>query len=119
MALKALTVEQRQALTALRESMGGISDEKRKEQKQLLTARKEISRILAARPSTVPQIAEALQMPSHEVLWHVTGMRKYGKVAEAGEDGDFLAYSLVTDEAQPAASHDSGSPVALEGNLSP
>ncbi len=105
MALKALTVEQRQALTALRESMGGISEEKRKAQKQLLAARKEIARILAAQPSTVPQIADALSMPAHEALWHVTGMRKYGKVAEAGEDGDFLVYSLVTDEAQPAAGH--------------
>lgn len=105
MALKTLTTEQRQALTALRESMGGISEEKRKAQKQLLAARKEIAKLLAAHPATVPQIAEALNMPSHEALWHLTGMRKYGKVTEAGEEGDYLLYALVTDEAQAAAGH--------------
>ena len=105
MALKTLTAEQRQALTALRESMGGISEEKRKAQKQLLAARKEIAKVLAAQPGTVPQIAEALSLPAHEVLWHLTGMRKYGKVTEDGEDGDYLLYALVPDDAQPAASH--------------
>ncbi len=105
MALKTLTAEQRQALTAMRESMGGISEEKRKAQRQLLAARKEIAKILAGQPTTVPQIAETLSMPAHEVLWHLTGMRKYGKVAEAGEDGDYLLYELLPDDAQPAAGH--------------
>lgn len=99
MALKTLTAEQRQALSVLRESVGGISEEKRKTQKQLLTARKEIAKLLEAHPATVPQIAEALDMPAHEALWHLTGMRKYGKVTEAGEDGDYPLYALVADEA--------------------
>jgi len=105
MALKTLTAEQRDALKGLRESMGGISEEKRKAQKQLLAARKEIARLLAVQPATVPQIAEALRLPAHEVLWHVTGMRKYGKVTEDGEDGDYLLYALVPDDAQAAAGH--------------
>jgi predicted Rossmann fold nucleotide-binding protein DprA/Smf involved in DNA uptake len=105
MALKTLTAEQRDALKALRESMGGISEEKRKAQKQLLAARKEIARLLAEQPATVPQIAETLGMPAHEVLWHLTGMRKYGKVADDGEDGDYLLYALVSEDAQPAVGH--------------
>ena len=44
-------------------------------------------------------------MPAHEALWHVTGMRKYGKVIEAGEDGDYPLYALAPDADQPAASH--------------
>ena len=44
-------------------------------------------------------------MPSDEALWHVTGMRKYGKVAEAGEDGDYLLYAPVAYEEEPAVSH--------------
>lgn len=107
MALRTLTAEQRQALAALRESMGGISEEKRKAQKQLLGARKEIAKLLAAQPATVPQIAEALQMPPHEALWHVTGMRKYGKVTEAGEDGEYLLYALVSDNTPSAGGHSS------------
>ena len=105
MALKTLTAEQRDALKVLRESMGGISEEKRKAQRQLLAARKEIARLLAGQPATVPQIAEALSLPPHEVLWHLTGMRKYGKVTEDGEDGDYLLYALAADDAQPAAGH--------------
>jgi hypothetical protein len=102
MALKTLTAEQRQALAALRESIGGIGEEKRKAQKALLAARKEIARLLAAQPATVPQIAGALNLPSYEVLWHVTGMRKYGQVTEIGEDGDYPLYALVSDQPQSA-----------------
>ncbi len=105
MALKTLTAEQRQALAVLRESIGGIGEEKRKAQKELLAARKAIAKLLEAQPATVPQIAEALKMPAHEALWHLTGMRKYGKVTEAGEDGDYPLYALVAEQAQPAAGH--------------
>lgn len=105
MATKTLTSEQKQALSTLRASIGGISEEKRKIQKHLLAARKSIQELLQARPATVPQIAEALHMPSDEALWHVTGMRKYGKVTESGEDGDYVIYAPVAYEQKSTASH--------------
>jgi hypothetical protein len=105
MAMKTLTPEQKQSLTALRASLGGISEEKRQAQKHLLAARKAIQKFLEAQPATVPRIAEALNMPASEALWHVTGMRKYGKVAEAGEDGDYPTYALVAYEEKAAAAH--------------
>ena len=105
MALKPLTAEQKQALAALRASLGGISEEKRQSQKHLIAARKQILQFLAAQPATVPQIAEALNMPGDEALWHLTGMRKYGKVVEAGVDGDYLIYVPVANEEKSAASH--------------
>lgn len=105
MAMKTLTAEQKQALAALRASMGGISEQKRQSQKHLVAARKAIEKLLEAQPATVPQIAEALQMPTDEALWHLTGMRKYGKVAEAGEDGDYLLYALVAYEENAPAAH--------------
>ena len=105
MAMNPLGTEQKQALAVLRARLGGISEEKRQAQKHLLAARKAIQKFLEMRPATIPQIAEALSMPSDEALWHVTGMRKYGKVAEAGEDGDYLLYSLVPGEQKTAASH--------------
>jgi hypothetical protein len=44
---------------------------------------------LAAGPLTVPQIAEAVGAPSHEVVFWVMGMRRYGWLAEIkGSDGD-------------------------------
>lgn len=53
------------------------------------------ARILAALadgPLTVPQIAEAIEAPSHEVVFWVMGMRRYGWLAEvkgATVDGYF------------------------------
>jgi predicted Rossmann fold nucleotide-binding protein DprA/Smf involved in DNA uptake len=43
------------------------------------------SRILAALrdgPLTVPEIAEAISCPTHEVVFWVMGMRRYGWLAE-------------------------------------
>ncbi len=103
MTMKTLTPEQKQALATLRSSLGGISEQKRQAQKRLVTARKAIQKFLEAHPATVPQIAAALQMPTDEALWHVTGMRKYGKVAESGEEGDYPLYALVVQEDRVAA----------------
>jgi predicted Rossmann fold nucleotide-binding protein DprA/Smf involved in DNA uptake len=49
-------------------------------------------RILAAmkdEPRTIPEIAEAIGCPSHEVVIWVMGMRRYGWLREVkGSDGD-------------------------------
>lgn len=65
------------------------------------SARKALERALTGGPHSVPQLAQAVNMPAHEVLWHVAGMKKYGIVAEAGTDesGDYYLYRL-TKEAQ-------------------
>jgi predicted Rossmann fold nucleotide-binding protein DprA/Smf involved in DNA uptake len=53
------------------------------------------ARILAALrdgPLTVPEVAEAIDAPTHEVVFWVMGMRRYGWVAEikgAAPDGYF------------------------------
>jgi hypothetical protein len=98
MANKVLTSEQKQMLKALREQIGGITPEKREQQRHLLAARKAIRKLLEDGPATVPQIAESTSMPSAEALWHIAGMRKYGQVSEAGEDGDYVLYTLVVDD---------------------
>ena len=53
---------------------------------QFMRAR--ILKVLAAGPQTVPQIAAALDKPTHEVVFWVMGMRKYGWVAEIKEVDD-------------------------------
>ncbi len=61
------------------------------------------ARILAALeegPQTVPQLAEALGKPTHEIVFWVMGMRKYGYVAEikeATEEGYFLYRAVPRD----------------------
>lgn len=65
------------------------------------SARKALERALTGSPHTVPKLAQAVNMPAHEVLWHVAAMKKYGIVAEDGTDesGDYYLYRL-TKEAQ-------------------
>ena len=103
MAMKALTSQQKQALAALRESKGGISEEKRAQQKQRISARKAIKKFLQAEPASVPQIAAAVGIPADEAMWQIAGMRKYGMVSETGEDGDYVLYALVATEEKAVA----------------
>jgi hypothetical protein len=103
--MKTLTSEQKQALATLRARLGGVSEQKRQAQRHLIAARKSIRKLLETQPATVPAIAEALNMPADEALWHVTGMRKYGDVAEVGEEGDYPLYSLVIVGEKAAAGH--------------
>ena len=46
-------------------------------------------------PKTVPEVAAAIDLPSHEVLWHLTAMKKYGIVVESGMCGDYPLYQKV------------------------
>ena len=48
-------------------------------------------------PKTVPAIAESTGVPSSTVFWHVIAMKKYGKVAESGQEGDYPKYQLITE----------------------
>ena len=60
-------------------------------------------RILAALkdgPLTVPELATALDRPSHEVMFWVMGLRKYGWVGEIKEvtDDGYYRYQMVERE---------------------
>jgi predicted Rossmann fold nucleotide-binding protein DprA/Smf involved in DNA uptake len=64
------------------------------------------SRILDALregPLTVPQIAEAIDAPSHEVVFWVMGMRRYGWIHETNDGaGDgYFRYQTVAREERP------------------
>ncbi|MCA9931411.1 MAG: helix-turn-helix transcriptional regulator, partial [Anaerolineales bacterium] len=52
-----------------------------KEQKAI---RRQICQPTRDQARTVPEIAEITGIPAHEVLWHITAMKKYGLVAETG-----------------------------------
>jgi hypothetical protein len=54
--------------------------------------RAQILAILAKGPRTIPEIATVLDCPTHEVVFWVMGMRRYGHLREikgATEDGYF------------------------------
>lgn len=62
--------------------------------------RRQILAVLADGPLTVPEIATALERPTHEVMFWVMGLRKYGWLVEdkeVNDDGYFL-YEVVERE---------------------
>jgi len=47
-------------------------------------------------PLTVPEIAEAMSFPVHEVMYWVMAARKYGLIEEVPDpDDDYFQYALV------------------------
>jgi len=55
---------------------------------------------LEAGPQTIPQLAATLGKPTHEVVFWVMGLRKYGWVAEIKEvdDDGYFPYEAVPRE---------------------
>lgn len=60
--------------------------------KEQQAVRKTLSRVMQGEPRSIPEIAAATNLPPHEVLWHITAMKKYGEVLEDGMDEDFEYY---------------------------
>ena len=85
---------QKQTAKALRERRGKAPSEIVAENKARNQIRKTIAKALEQGPQTVPEIAEATGLPSHQVLWHLMAMKKYGKLAEGQLRGDYYEYAL-------------------------
>jgi len=62
--------------------------------------RRRILAALADGPLTVPEIAQAVERPTHEVMFWVMGLRKYGWLAEIKEVNDegYFSYQVVERE---------------------
>jgi hypothetical protein len=60
-----------------------------REQKQMQNA---ICQSIRDTPKTIPEIAAEIGKPSHEVLWFVATLKKYGIVVETGMCGDYPLY---------------------------
>ncbi|MEI6448585.1 MAG: MarR family transcriptional regulator [Actinomycetes bacterium] len=62
--------------------------------------RRRVLAALADGPLTVPELATALERPSHEVVFWVMGLRKYGWLAEIKEvtDEGYFRYQVVKRE---------------------
>lgn len=59
--------------------------------------RDKIGRILHQGPKTIPELAEALNMPPHEVVMFVMAMRRFGMVEEMPKSKreDYFHYKLA------------------------
>ena len=67
-----------------------------KEQKRI---HREICKAIRETPKTIPEIAEVMEMPSHQVLWHITALKKYDVVAEEGMCGEYVLYKRAEEKA--------------------
>ena len=63
-----------------------------KEQKRV---QKLICQSIREQAKSVPEIAAELEMPTHEVLWYLTGYKKYDIVVEDGMCGEYVLYKKV------------------------
>jgi hypothetical protein len=59
--------------------------------------RARILELLADGPKTVPELAAGLGCPSHEVVFWVMGMRRYGRLREVGgvTDDGYFRYEAI------------------------
>lgn len=53
-----------------------------------------IRKALRDGPKTVPEISAASGIASHETLWFVNAMRKYGELAITGDENGYKKYGL-------------------------
>jgi len=56
---------------------------------------KKICQCIREKAKTVPEIAVEVEMPTHEVLWYLTGYKKYDLVVEEGMCGEYVLYKKV------------------------
>ncbi len=66
-----------------------------KEQKKI---QKTICQSIREKAKTVPEIAEQVGMPTHEVLWFLTAYKKYDLVVEDGMCGEYVLYQQVEEK---------------------
>ena len=59
--------------------------------------RERILELLGSEPRTVPELAAAMDCPTHEVLFWIMGMRRYGRVREVKgvTDEGYFRYEAI------------------------
>jgi predicted Rossmann fold nucleotide-binding protein DprA/Smf involved in DNA uptake len=63
--------------------------------KEQNAAVKAITEQMQDAPKTVPEIAEAANMPSSDVMWYIATLKKYGQVLEVDQEGSYFRYQLA------------------------
>ena len=92
------TTREKRTARILRQRSGGVDKELTKRHREYNRVRKKVTEALKPGPKTVPEIAELTELPTHQVFWHLMAMKKYGKVIEGEERGDYYQYVLETKE---------------------
>jgi len=87
--------ERMEILKRLREERKESVEKTQAYLKEQQAIRKQLREAMKGGPKTIPDIAEATQLPSSQVLWHVMSMKKYDLVREVGMDAEYYQYQLA------------------------
>ena len=81
-----------------RQRRGGIPKELMECSREQARMRQKICAALKQGPMTVPEIHAATGVPANEVFWYLAAWKKYGKILEGEQCGDYYQYSLAKEE---------------------
>ena len=93
-----MDVIEKKPVQVLRERQGGISDRLKADYKQQIQIHKAIKEALKNGPRTIPDIAEAAQLPADSVMWHVIALQRYGVIARQQAAGDYYLFALMEEK---------------------
>ncbi|HEY44790.1 MAG TPA: winged helix-turn-helix domain-containing protein [Anaerolineae bacterium] len=68
--------------------------------KEQQAKRKAIRKALEEGPRTVPEVADLTGFASHDVMWYVMAMKKFGLIEELEMDGEYYRYQLTQEKAK-------------------
>jgi hypothetical protein len=86
----------KEALKKLRQERGVWVEKAKKTIQVQSKVIKQIKAQIADDGKTIPEIAQATGLPTSQVLLFVSGLKKYGDIAEADKDGDYFKYRRVS-----------------------
>jgi Fic family protein len=86
----------KEALKKLREARRSWVEKAKKSIKAQSEIIKQIKAQVTDAAKTVPEIAQATDMPTSQVLRYIAGLKKYGIVVEGEKDGDYFKYHLAS-----------------------
>lgn len=90
-----LKTRNREALKALRGQRAAETESVQAKLKEQIKRVNAITATLKNGPMTVPALAKATGLGTEIVFWQLMSLKKYGKVAEGEQDGDYFQYRLL------------------------
>jgi predicted Rossmann fold nucleotide-binding protein DprA/Smf involved in DNA uptake len=94
-------IESRSGMKALqiaRQRRGGVPKELMEYSREQARVRQKICEALGRGPMTVPEIHASTGIPADRVFWCLMAWKKYGKILESGQSGDYYRYALAHEE---------------------
>jgi len=81
-----------------RERRGGVPKELMEHSREQAGMRQKIFGALKHGPLTVPEIHATTGIPADKVFWYLMAWKKYGKIIEHGQCGDYYQYTRAPEE---------------------